>query len=123
MTRLPRPRRAPIALGAVIALTAILLPTIPAAAEPSACAQNGPAAPMQVTADCLDALYAQPVIDAETDETSPVPHHRVSGHFEGTNIEFNIYLHAEQDKAAWDGRFFQFTYPAAFTPEQNTCPR
>ncbi len=94
MTRLPRPRRAPIALGAVIALTAILLPAIPAAAEPSACAQSGPAAPMQVTADCLDAQYAQPVIDAETDETSPVPHHRVSGHFEGTNIQFNIYLHA-----------------------------
>ncbi len=121
MTRLPRPRRAPIALGAVIALTAVLLPAIPAAAEPSACAQSGPAAPMQVTADCLDAQYAQPVIDAETDETSPVPHRRVSGHFEGTNIQFNIYLHAAPDKAAWDGRFFQFTYPAAFTPEQNTA--
>ncbi|WP_219722020.1 PKD domain-containing protein [Microbacterium aurantiacum] len=76
---------------------------------------------MQVTADCIDALYAQPVIDAETDETSPVPHHRVSGHFEGTNIQFNIYLHAEQDEAAWDGRFFQFTYPAAFAPQQNTA--
>ena len=40
---------------------------------------------MQVTADCIDPLYTQPVIDSETDETSPVPHHRVSGHFEGTN--------------------------------------
>ena len=121
MIRLPWFRRAPIALGVAITLTAILLPTIPAAAESSVCGQNGPAAPMQVTADCLDPLSAQPVIEAQSDETSPVPHHRVSGHFEGTNIEFNIYLHAQQDKGAWDGRFFQFTYPAAFGPDQNTA--
>jgi hypothetical protein len=70
---------------------------------------------MQGTADCIDPLYTQPVIDSETDETLPVPHHRVSGHFEGTNISFNIYLHAQSDKAKWDGRFFQYTYPTAFT--------
>ena len=69
---------------------------------------------MQVTADCIDPQFTQPVIDSETDETSPVPHHRVSGHFEGTNIQFNIYLHAQADKAKWDGRFFQYTYPTAF---------
>ena len=76
---------------------------------------------MEVTADCIDALYAQPVIDAETDETSPVAHRRVSGHFEGTNIQFNIYLHAEQDKAQWDGRFFQYTYPTTFAAGQSTA--
>jgi hypothetical protein len=121
MTQPTRLRRAPLALGSLIALAAILLPSMPASGAPAACMQSDPSAPMQVTAECLDAAYAQPVVDAETDETSPVPHHRVSGHFEGTNIEFNIYLHAAQEKSAWDGRFFQFTYPAAFTAEQNTA--
>ena len=99
MPRTSLSRRAPVALGAAIALTAVLLPALPAAAEPApACV--APNAPMQVTADCIDPLYAQPVIDAETDETSPVPHHRVSGHFEGTNIQFNIYLHARSRQGA-----------------------
>ncbi|MDR7187001.1 hypothetical protein J2X85_004062 [Microbacterium trichothecenolyticum] len=99
----------------------MLLPAVPAAAEPAPCVQSAPNAPMEVTADCIDALYAQPVIDAETDETSPVAHRRVSGHFEGTNIQFNIYLHAEQDKAQWDGRFFQYTYPTTFAAGQSTA--
>ncbi|WP_040569060.1 PKD domain-containing protein [Microbacterium yannicii] len=114
-------RRAPVALGAAIALVAVLLPAVPAAAAPAPCVQSAPNAPMAVTADCIDALYAQPVIDAETDETSPVAHRRVSGHFEGTNIQFNIYLHAEQDKAQWDGRFFQYTYPTTFAAGQSTA--
>lgn len=91
---------------------------VPASADSSPCATVDGA--MQVTADCLDPKYSQPVIDSETDETAPVPHHRVQGHFEGTNIKFNIYFHAQQDKAKWLGRFFQYTYPAAFTPEQDT---
>jgi hypothetical protein len=75
---------------------------------------------MQITADCTDPTYGSPVIDSETDETSPLPHHRIRGHFAGTNIEFNIYLHAQKDKAKWEGRFFQYTYPVTFTPEQDT---
>ena len=75
---------------------------------------------MQVTADCVDTTYSTPVIDSETDETAPVPHHRVRGHFEGTNIQFNIYLHAEENKAQWEGRFFQYTYPIAFPGQQAT---
>ncbi|WP_286307897.1 PKD domain-containing protein [Agromyces mangrovi Wang et al. 2018] len=74
---------------------------------------------MHVTADCVDPTYANPVIDAMTDETSPVPHHRVAGHFEGTDIQFTIYLHAEADKVKWEGRFFQYTYPTVFTPGVN----
>lgn len=119
MPTTPRIRRAPIALGAALALTAALLPAAAANAEPVSCVDPGFGKPMQVTADCIDPAYADPVIDAETDETSPVPHHRVSGHFEGTNIQFTIYLHAEADKAQWDGRFFQFTYPTVFTPGGN----
>lgn len=121
---MPRPslaRRAPLGLGAAIALTAVLLPAVPAAAEPAPCVQPAPSAPMQVTADCIDQTYAYPVIDAETDETVPVPHHRVSGHFEGTNIQFTIYLHADADKAQWDGRFFQYTYPTTFAADQSTA--
>jgi hypothetical protein len=41
----------------------------------------------------------------------------VSGHFEGTNIQFTIYLPPADQ---WEGRFFQWTYPIAFTPEQDT---
>lgn len=89
------------------------------AAEPVQCAADARGA-WQVTPDCVDPLYTQPVIDSETDETTPVAHHRVSGHFEGTNIQFNIYLHPAADKAKWEGRFFQYTYPTTFTPGTNT---
>ena len=110
------PRRfAPAALAAAAALTLTLISAPPASAEPAACVEPAANAPMQVTADCIDPQFTQPVIDSEADETSPVPHHRVSGHFEGTSISFNIYLHAQADKAKWDGRFFQYTYPTAFT--------
>ena len=84
MTRLPRSRRAPIALGAAIALDGDhCCPPSPPRPNRSACAQSGPAAPMQVTADCLDPLYAQPVIDTETDETSPVAASPRLGAFRG----------------------------------------
>ncbi|KAF5652155.1 hypothetical protein F25303_3629 [Fusarium sp. NRRL 25303] len=61
----------------------------------------------QITEDCIDSLYSRPVIDSETHETLPIPHLRVSGHFEGTVIDFNIYL----PKKGWKGRFFQLVYP------------
>ncbi|KAK2471228.1 hypothetical protein H9L39_17459 [Fusarium oxysporum f. sp. albedinis] len=61
----------------------------------------------QITEDCVDPKYSQPVIDSETDETSPVPHRKVSGHFEGTTIDFNVYL----PKEGFKGRFFQILYP------------
>ncbi|SFR91472.1 hypothetical protein SAMN04487846_0549 [Microbacterium sp. cf046] len=101
------------------ALVATALTGSPAvAAEPQQCAPDATGA-WQITADCIDPLYTQPVIDTETDQTSPVPHHRVSGHFEGTNIQFTIYLHPEADKNEWEGRFFQYTYPITFTPGEN----
>ncbi|MGI5329529.1 PKD domain-containing protein [Actinomadura nitritigenes] len=79
-----------------------------AAAGPQQCVQPQPGGPMRVTADCVDPLYAHPVIDGEKDLTAPVPHHQVSGHFESTNVEFNLYLPAAD---RWDGRFFQLVYP------------
>ncbi|KAI1020434.1 hypothetical protein LB505_014061 [Fusarium chuoi] len=61
----------------------------------------------QITEDCIDPLYSRPEIDSETHETLPIPHLRVSGHFEGTVVDFNIYL----PKNGWKGRFFQLVYP------------
>ncbi|KAF4446544.1 hypothetical protein FALBO_17061, partial [Fusarium albosuccineum] len=62
---------------------------------------------VQVTDDCVDTTYKTVVIDSEKNIVSPVPHRRISGHFDGAGIEFNIYL----PKTGWDGRFFQLVYP------------
>ncbi|KAH6987157.1 hypothetical protein EDB80DRAFT_817952 [Ilyonectria destructans] len=61
----------------------------------------------QITEDCVDPQYSRPVIDSEVDEIVPVPHLRVSGHFDGTAIDFNVYL----PKKGWKGHFFQILYP------------
>lgn len=106
------------ALAATLLLSAGLSTASPALADQPECQTIAGA--MQVTAACSDAAYAKPVIDSETDETAPVAHHRIRGHFDGTNIQFTIYLHAQQDKAQWKGRFFQYTYPTAFTAEEDT---
>ena len=111
-------RRAISAVAATVLLGTTLGTAGPALAAPADCATVEGA--MQVTADCLDPTYATPVIDSETEETAPTPHHRVRGHFDGTNIQFNIYLHARENKARWDGRFFQYTYPIAFPGEPPT---
>ncbi|HEX2417591.1 MAG TPA: hypothetical protein VHJ83_05620, partial [Micromonosporaceae bacterium] len=101
-----------------LAIGALALPAGTASAAPPECAAAQPGGPVQVTPDCVDPLYADPVIDSEQDLTAPVRHHRVSGHFEGTDIQFNIYL---PPAGQWKGRFFQYTYPTAFTPEENTA--
>lgn len=116
----PTARRTGLALAAAVALPLALLPAAPAAAAPAECAQSAPNAPMQVTADCVDPQYAHPVIDSESEQTSPVAHHLVTGHFEGTNITFHIYLHPQADRAQWDGRFFQSTYPVTFSAAEDT---
>lgn len=61
-----------------------------------------------VTADSVDPLYNRPVIDQEIDVMTPVPYRKVSGHFEGTDKKFNIYL---PPKSQWNSRFFQLVYP------------
>jgi hypothetical protein len=119
MNRKSPRRRAAITVGAVVAGTIAFAPALPAAAAPSPCATNARGSVL-VDAECVDQQYSKPVIDAETDVASPIPHRRISGHFEGTNITFNIYLHAETQKKKWKGRFFQFTYPTTFSPDQDT---
>ncbi|KAI1064463.1 hypothetical protein LB506_007953 [Fusarium annulatum] len=61
----------------------------------------------KITEDCIDPIYSRPVIDSEAHETLPIPHLRVSGHFEGTVVDFNIYL----PDNGWEGRFFQLVHP------------
>lgn len=61
-----------------------------------------------VTPESIDPLYNRPVIDSETDLTTPVPHRKVSGHFEGTDKKFTFYF---PSKKTFAGRFFQNVYP------------
>ncbi|MEV4018313.1 hypothetical protein AB0J35_48245 [Nonomuraea angiospora] len=96
----------PSAVGIAVLLTVTAAPSAAARSQPCAPAQTG--GPVWVTADCVDPTYNRPVIDAETDLTGPVPHHKVSGHFEGTTVKFNVYL---PPKSQWQGRFFQLVYP------------
>jgi len=105
------------AAGCALALGAVLFPVDVAFAAPPECTADHPGGPVQVTPNCIDPLYAHPMIDGEQDLTTPVVHHRVSGHFEGTDIRFNIYL---PPASQWKGRFFQYTYPTAFTPAEDT---
>ncbi|USW55113.1 hypothetical protein Slin15195_G084320 [Septoria linicola] len=62
-----------------------------------------------VTADCIDPEYTLPVFTSNTDERHPVPHHKISGYFNSTEIDFSIYL---TPKSQWQGRFFQLVYPS-----------
>ena len=62
-----------------------------------------------ITSDCIDPDYASPTFSSETEETSPVPHRKISGHFNDTGVDFNIYL---TPKSQWNGRFFQIVYPS-----------
>ncbi|MEU9246187.1 Tat pathway signal sequence domain protein [Streptomyces sp. NPDC048385] len=97
------------AVGAVVVLgtSAISVPGASAASRPQ-CAALVSGGPMWVTPDCDDPTYSQPVIDSETDLTSPVPHRKVSGHFDGTDKRFNLYL---PPKNQWRSRFFHKVYP------------
>lgn len=60
-----------------------------------------------MTADCVDPIYNQVIYDNDTNEERPIPHRRISAHFNGTDIDFHIYL----PKTGWAGRFFQLVYP------------
>src|SRR6185369_13311752 len=76
----------------LLAAGLILVPAGAASAAPPDCAAATPGGPVQVTPGCVDPLYADPVIDSEQDLSTPVTHHRVSGHFDGTDVKFTIYL-------------------------------
>ncbi|MET0360490.1 MAG: hypothetical protein ABW048_01935 [Sphingobium sp.] len=91
----------------LLASTSSLLP-LAAHAQPEVCRKTDATGPLQVTATCMDAEFSQPVIDSRKALTEPVPVLKVSGHFEGTDARFNIYL---PPRERWQGRFFQQVYP------------
>ena len=84
------------------------LSTISLAAPQSRPCETPPGGIMFVTQDCIDPEFANPVIDSREDLKSPVPTHRVSGHFEGTDVKFSFFF---PPKAQWKGRFFHKVYP------------
>lgn len=63
---------------------------------------------MHIGPDCVDPQFAGPVVDAQDDLDEPIAHRRVSGHFEGTQVRFTVYLPPREQ---WRGRFFQNVYP------------
>ncbi|KAJ3531400.1 hypothetical protein NM208_g8895 [Fusarium decemcellulare] len=96
------------ATAALIAFFLLLGTPVQAKNATSLCKASKPDGPVLVTADCIDELYNQPVVDHETDVAIPTAHYHVSGHFENTSIRFNYHF---PPKVQWDGRFFQFAYP------------
>jgi hypothetical protein len=100
----------------LVVLVSLLTPSVAAAVAQPACAPREAGGPVWVTADCINAQYNRPVIDSQVDLTTPVPHRKVSAHFEGTPYRFNVYL---PPKPKWDGRFFQSVYPLATFQDEN----
>ncbi|OLT30819.1 Tat pathway signal sequence domain protein [Actinomadura sp. CNU-125] len=96
------------AASTVAVVASSLAPGVSAAAQPPECAPREADGPMWITPECVDPQYSRPVIDGESDQSAPVPHHRVSGHFEGTGVKFNFYY---PPKDQWEGRFYQLVYP------------
>ncbi|WP_338533662.1 Tat pathway signal sequence domain protein [Paenibacillus peoriae] len=98
------------AVGTLIMLSMLLMPSITTSASPSLpeCAPREDGGVIWHTAGCVDPLYNRPVIDNQSDMTTPVPHFKVSGHFEGTDKRFNFYFPL---KSQWEGRFFNPVYP------------
>ncbi|WP_419872327.1 PKD domain-containing protein [Candidatus Pristimantibacillus sp. PTI5] len=88
----------------------LLMPGLTAFAEKLSpvCAEQQSGGPVWINAECVDPLYNRPVIDSETDLSTPVPHRKVSGHFEGTDKKFTFYFPTKRE---WKGRFFHLVYP------------
>ena len=94
--------------SAFLALT-VVVGSLASATQPkgSECATKGTDGPMQITTECTDPQYDSPIYTGHSDENLPIPHRKVSGYFNGTEVDFNIYLPHE----GWDGRFFQLVFP------------
>ncbi|KAH6988578.1 hypothetical protein EDB80DRAFT_865564 [Ilyonectria destructans] len=97
-----------LAVSAWLTLIPMALAMPSSTASRKECTTKGPDGPMQITIDCIDPTYGSLIVDGEANETMPIPHRRVFGHFNNTDIDFNIYL---PEKASWAGRFFQLAYP------------
>ncbi|WP_407309003.1 Tat pathway signal sequence domain protein [Pseudomonas sp. nanlin1] len=92
----------------VFAMSLVGLSTLACAGpQPPAC-ETPPGGIIFITQDCVDPQFDRPVIDRREDVQSPVLTHRVSGHFEGTDVTFSFFF---PPKDQWKGRFFHKVYP------------
>ncbi|KAJ0424566.1 hypothetical protein BJY00DRAFT_308993 [Aspergillus carlsbadensis] len=93
-------------------LAALALSLIQPSYAAQECTSETPNGPLQITASCIDPLYTTPIITSRSDFALPVPHHRVSGYFNDTSTDFNIYLPTNPNtNTTWPTRFFQLVYP------------
>jgi hypothetical protein len=114
----PRYRSVRGVAAVLTAAVVLIAPSVSATATEQApeCAPREAGGPFWITADCVDPQYNRPVVDTEQDVNTPVPHRRVSGHFEGTKYKFNFYY---PPKNQWQGRFFHKVYPLALFQDEN----
>lgn len=96
--------------AAISAITMLPRPSSSSEASPAAieCETISKTGALQIEADCTDAEFSRPVIDDTAEISDPVTLHKVSGHFEGTEVKFNFYF---PPKDRWKGRFFHNVYP------------
>lgn len=81
-------------------------------------AQTG-ASPMMVTADSIDPLFNDPMIETNEERSSPLPHRYVHGSFKGTPGKFSFYF---PPKERYRGRFYHNTYPLHLDSDVGPSP-
>lgn len=101
-------RKAATGVFVMVMVSSLLLTGTGTSAAEGTTASINISASNLITQESADPLYNRPVIDSETDLPTPVPHRKVSGHFEGTDKKFTFYF---PSKSKFAGRFFQNVYP------------
>ncbi|MEE4948561.1 hypothetical protein V2K24_24030 [Pseudomonas alliivorans] len=101
-------RKSAVGRCLVVAVSLGGLSTLACAASQSPSCETPADGIMFITQDCVDPQFDRPIIDSREDLKSPVLTHRVSGHFEGTDVTFSFLF---PPKAQWKGRFFHKVYP------------
>lgn len=79
---------------------------------------NPPHRPV-VTADHIDSLFAEPVVEIDEQRSEPQPHRYIHGRFEGTGARFSFYF---PPPGQYQGRFFHNTYPMALSADIGPFP-
>ncbi|MDE8652584.1 hypothetical protein [Novosphingobium album (ex Liu et al. 2023)] len=74
---------------------------------------------VRVTADSVDPIYHDPIIEIDEERAEPVPHRYIHGGFRGTDARFSFYF---PPAAQYQGRFFHNTYPMAISSDIGPFP-
>lgn len=95
---------------ALLALVAILSPGIGlvVSAQPQECAPPAAGEPIQITDDCIDPRFSDPIISEPGLTDDPVPHYAIEGRFDGTDTEFQLACPLQED---YRGRIIEYTHP------------